>query len=95
LTVPKLARRAGVDPSTVRALVKGRRWPSPRTFFAINRALEWPDGELGRRTMMPEDLDAILDSAPVEMLIGALCRRLQGRHSPDGDRPVTGTSSRN
>ena len=48
LSAAELARLAGVDASTVRALLKGRRWPNDGTRNRLSAALGWPPGEIAR-----------------------------------------------
>lgn len=80
ITAPELARRAGVDPTTVRALIKSERWPRDSTRRRISRALGWPDGEVARIALTdPPPLSAI----PTEDLVRELCRRLGGCETPD------------
>lgn len=50
-TPPALARAAGVAPNTIRALIRGDRWPRPDTRERIVVALGWPRGELVRRAL--------------------------------------------
>jgi transcriptional regulator with XRE-family HTH domain len=73
LTVPKLARAAGVDQSTIRALLACQRWPRAATRQAINHALGWPMGELGRRAASPPDLRDF----SITELLAELCRRAE------------------
>lgn len=79
LTVPKLAKAAGVDETTIRALLGCQRWPRPDTRHRINRALGWPLGELGRRSTGPPDLSEY----PTLVLLEEVCRRLEeAEHMP-------------
>jgi plasmid maintenance system antidote protein VapI len=48
ITPGQLARQAGVDATTVRALIRGTRWPRMVTAERINAALGWAPGELQR-----------------------------------------------
>lgn len=41
-----LAKRAGIHPQTVQAMVSGARWPSLRTLGALDAALGWQAGTL-------------------------------------------------
>lgn len=43
-----LARKAKVDPKTVRALEEGERWPRDKSRTQIESALDWPAGALER-----------------------------------------------
>lgn len=51
LSVPAFAGKAGVDPTTVRAMLKGERWPQQRTLDALTDALGLPEGEISRRVL--------------------------------------------
>jgi len=46
-----IARRAGIDPKTLRALLAGESWPTAATRARICEALDWPIGELSRRAL--------------------------------------------
>lgn len=46
LTQEALAEKAGVDPTTVNAFLKGRNWPQVRTRAKLEVALGWPVGTL-------------------------------------------------
>jgi plasmid maintenance system antidote protein VapI len=48
MTPGSLARLAGVDVTTIRALIRGTRWPRMVTAERINSALGWAPGELQR-----------------------------------------------
>jgi transcriptional regulator with XRE-family HTH domain len=48
LTQEALADKAGVDPTTVNAFLKGRNWPQARTRAKLEVALGWPVGMLAR-----------------------------------------------
>jgi transcriptional regulator with XRE-family HTH domain len=73
LTVPKLAKDAGVNQSTIRALLAAQRWPRAATRQAINHALGWPMGELARRAASTPDLRDFSTSD----LLAELCRRAE------------------
>lgn len=77
LTAPRLAEKAGVNVSTVRALINGRRTLHDATRSAINTALDWPDEELARRVWA---VPASLRDATTQDLAAELCRRLVGDH---------------
>lgn len=51
-SIPAVARKAGVDPTTVRSLVRGARWPNTSSRLRIADALEWPPGEIARRALV-------------------------------------------
>jgi hypothetical protein len=86
LTVPVLAKMAGVDETTIRALLAGSRWPRSETRDRITDALGWPVGELERRASVRPDLLAFTTLE----LLRELYRREQAA-SPDagtsGDTP--------
>lgn len=46
MSTPELARVAGVDPKTVRALESGERWPQDTSRAKIEKALGWAAGSL-------------------------------------------------
>ena len=48
LTQEALAEKAGVDPTTVNAFLKGRNWPQVRTRAKLEVALGWPVGMLAQ-----------------------------------------------
>lgn len=52
MSVPKLAERSGVSAATLRALIRGERWPNSHTRERINHALGWPPGELAQRAVV-------------------------------------------
>ena len=73
LNAPQLARRAGVDPTTVRAFLAGRRWPQPRTRARLARALGW---QVGDGIRLAVDSGRLLEQVPTRDLIKELCRRV-------------------
>lgn len=50
LSLAEAARTARVDPKTLRALVNGDRLPSAPVLRRIENALNWPAGEIIRRS---------------------------------------------
>lgn len=58
MTQTEFARRAGVDPKTLRALESGERWPHAKTRLAIEQALEWPAGTIADLADRP-DIDLV------------------------------------
>lgn len=56
-----LAREAGVDAKTVRALERGTRWPRDGSRVKIENALGWAGGSLDR--IAKGDLPVLLDDA--------------------------------
>jgi lambda repressor-like predicted transcriptional regulator len=76
--VAAIARRAQVDPKTVRALINGTRWPTYASRARINHALDWPPGEIGRRAFeVPDAFRGI----PSTVLLSELCRRAEADES--------------
>lgn len=60
LTQEALAKRARVDLSTINTFINGHTWPQIRTRAAIEVALEWPVGKLGRISVGDElDVEAL------------------------------------
>ena len=75
LTVPELARRAGVDPDTVQTLLSGKRWPRATTRNQICQALDWPLGEIARRAVARPELSEFTLSE----LADEVCRRIKAQ----------------
>lgn len=48
-TAAEVARVAGIDVKTLRALLTGARWPRAQVRNRIEEALGWPRGEIARR----------------------------------------------
>jgi transcriptional regulator with XRE-family HTH domain len=71
-----LARRAGVDPKTIRSLIHGETWPTAKTRDRIEKALDWPGGTLIRRAMSEDD--GLATHSTRELLL-EVCRRTSGR----------------
>lgn len=70
-----LARTAGVDTKTTRALEAGERWPRDMSRLKIERALGWASGSLdkvragGRATLLDEGTESSTDPE----VTGAVC----------------------
>lgn len=79
-TAAAVARRAQVDPRTLRALIRGQRWPQQDVRDRINEALHWPPGEIVRRA----EARIELKSFSARELIEELCRRAD-MHARDGE----------
>jgi transcriptional regulator with XRE-family HTH domain len=77
LTAPRLAEKARVDPTTVRALITGTRWPRDDTRERITAALDWPPEEISRRVLAGR---VPLDDVATADLIRELCRRFDEDH---------------
>ena len=73
VTVPKLARVAGIDQSTVRSLLSGTRWPVRSTLSQLEPALGWPVGEI---TRIAEGRPELAEFTALELL-AELLRRAQ------------------
>lgn len=73
LTAAELARRAGVDPTTVRALVKGSRWPNPSTRQKLAEALGWELGDTLRAAAIQGYV--VIKTIPTKEIVTELCRR--------------------
>lgn len=69
LTQEALAEKAGVDPTTVNAFLKGRNWPQVRTRAKLEVALGWPVGMLGRIAMGEEPPRSPLTADELRQLI--------------------------
>lgn len=74
-----LARRAQIDPKTLRALLTGSRWPRVAVRARIESALGWPAGEIHRRALGARPVTADLARFPELDLLGELTRRARGR----------------
>lgn len=77
LNAPRLAEKAEVHPSTVRALINGTRWPHATTRDRIVGALGWSPDEVTRRVWGGRV--ALGDVATAD-LARELCRRLGEDH---------------
>lgn len=53
-----LARAAQVDDKTIRNLLHGVKWPQLHTRRQVEDALRWPPGEIARRALHEEGLEA-------------------------------------
>jgi transcriptional regulator with XRE-family HTH domain len=93
LTVPKVAAAAGIDQSTLRALIQGRRWPHQDTRARVCRVLHWPEGEIYRRGM--DEFDGLAHYSLSELLI-EVARRLDEMVAPEpeSDLPLDLRTSR-
>lgn len=74
MTNAELARRAGVDPTTVRAFLRARRWPHASTRRKLADALGWNVGDAMTVAMQGH---VSLETIPTRELILELCRRLE------------------
>ena len=72
LTVEEFAGKAGLDPTTVRATISGRRWPREQTRAKLCEALGWEDGEIARRAVN----GTALRDASLEELVEEMCNRV-------------------
>lgn len=77
LTIPELAEKAGVHPTTVRGLIRGDRWCRETTRAKIIEALGWERSELARRTWGGQ---VALSDATLADLATELCQRLTSEH---------------
>lgn len=84
LTVPKLAEKAEISTYTVRALLRGDRWPSVKVQGQVENALGWHPGELARRAVGSRPVDAVADMPTHEVLqlLAACCTEMQKRFGP-------------
>jgi predicted transcriptional regulator len=74
ITTTELAAKAGLDPTTVRAFLRGDRWPHASTRAAINTALGWCEGEIARRALRGS---ATLDDTSTEDLAREVYERVK------------------
>lgn len=77
MTAPQLAEKAEVHPSTVRALLRGARWPRAGTRDRIIAALDWTADGLTRRVWGGR---VALKDATTEDLVRELCQRISQDH---------------
>lgn len=73
-TVPTIAAEANVAPTTIRALIRGARWPTIASRQRICAALRWPAGEIERRAFLG---DVRLAEFSILELARELCHRLE------------------
>lgn len=73
LSTPELASRAGVDPTTVRAFLRGSSWPRETTRAKLARALGWRVGDAARIAVAGH---MQLQSVSTRELLKELCRRV-------------------
>lgn len=73
-TVTKLAAAASVSPTTIRAVIRGVRWPNATTRDALDAALDWPAGEIHRRALLG---DVRLSQFTIMELLREVCRRVE------------------
>lgn len=59
LTQEALAKRARLDLSTINTFLNGHTWPQVRTRAAIEVALDWQPGELGRIATEADQADPL------------------------------------
>lgn len=78
MTQVVLARRAGVDRKTLRALIAGNRWPTVTVRGRLEDVLEWPRGEILRQAR--DGLEALAVYSDYE-LASELARRARARES--------------
>jgi predicted transcriptional regulator len=76
LTITGLAKRAGVAASTVRDLIRGRRWPRTQTLRSVEQALGWSVGTIARCARPNATVNA-LAAFTTDELLGEICRRRQ------------------
>jgi hypothetical protein len=69
-----VARRAGVDPKTVRGLISCAHWPTAATRARIETALDWPAGEITLRAVTNHDG---LEAYDTVTLLAEVCRRIK------------------
>lgn len=74
LSPPALARMAQLSPNTVRKLINGEVWPRPESRARLNLALDWPDGEIARRSA---GLDPRLRQFSLTELLDEVMRRVR------------------
>lgn len=73
-TAAAVARTAGVDPKTIRGLIRGSHWPTARTRARIEKALHWPAGEITRHAVGDHPDLASYDT--VDLMV-EVCRRIK------------------
>lgn len=74
MTGNTVARDTGLNVQTVRALVRGQRWPREKTRELIAKALDWPPDEIERRAT---DTSADFKGVDSGRLLEELCERFR------------------
>lgn len=77
LTASELAEKADLDPTTIRALLGGRRRVREETWERVLAAVNLPRGDVTRQMWA-------VSQAPTEDLIHELCRRVDSGHEVPG-----------
>lgn len=72
MTTPALAEKAGVDATTVRALIKGVRWPQARTWERLDPVLGFDPGEVAKLAVGSARR---IEDYSTQELLAELCRR--------------------
>lgn len=79
VTPTTVSRAAGISTKTLRALVRGERWPTDAVQQRVEHVLRWPSGEIATRAVLGARQGLLLgDLADVE-LAAELLRRLEVR----------------
>jgi transcriptional regulator with XRE-family HTH domain len=87
LTVPQLAKKAGISPATVRSFIRGERRLHDDTIERLVAALDWAPGEISRRVW--GGWITLADASTVD-LVRELCRRLTPSDCDNGRGHVHG-----
>lgn len=78
-TPTAVARAAGIDPKTIRALIRGDHWPKDAIQERIENVLRWNPGTVHARSVR-SGTDITLESLTDVELADELARRLRQRH---------------
>jgi hypothetical protein len=75
LTFTAVTSSAGIDPKTLRGIVTGARWPTAGVRVRVERALDWPPGEIMRRAGGSHTSDSALGRFTTTELLAELLHR--------------------
>jgi predicted transcriptional regulator len=87
-TPAAIARAAGVDPKTVRSLIRGDHWPTDDVQERLEKALDWQPGQIHMCSVRDAPAGAIDNLTDAELAV-ELARRLTDRRR----REVRGTKA--
>lgn len=81
-TIPETAREAGIDVRTLRAFIRGKRWPTVAVRMRLCEVLDWAPGEIVRLTY-----PSPLSQYPARDLLDEIARRLTATEQGRKDQP--------
>lgn len=77
VTPTTVSRAAGISTKTLRALVRGERWPTEAVQLRVEQVLRWPSGEIATRAVTGRG--GVLDGVADVDLAAELLRRLEAQ----------------